>query len=103
MDYKLAKELKDSRFPKSEDWGEHSTLMKGNYFMVDGYGVPKLSELIDACGEDFSHLKRYPVDEVVYWWAVTHSKFDKNGNNSEEQGKTPEEAVARLWLALNKK
>jgi len=90
MDYKLAKELKDSGFPKSEDWGEHSTLMKGNYFMVDGYGVPKLSELIEACGT----MQLNVYDDAGYSQALSNKMMG--------EGKTPEDAVARLWLALNK-
>jgi len=109
MDYELAKELQKAKFPKSKDWVEHSTLMKGNYFMVDGYGVANLSELIDACGKGFCCLLRcskegYPESYEKYFGADDGMYGDKFGLSTMEYvGSTPEEAVARLWLALNKK
>ena len=96
MDYELAKELKEAKFPKSKDWVEHSTLMKGNYFMVDGYGVPNLSELIEACGEDFDRLILRSPTINPFWEAY-------NLKDERERGKSPEEAVAKLWLVINKK
>lgn len=59
--------------------------------------IPTLTELLVACGDDISHIKRWGGG----WWAVSHSRLDKNGNNFERSGKTPEEAVAMLWLCLH--
>ena len=52
--------------------------------------VPTLSELVEACGDGFECLMRQ--DGV---WIANHANH--------AHGSTPEEAVARLWLALNKK
>ena len=55
------------------------------------------------CGECLSHLKRL---ENGIWFAVSHCGHKEHefyGNNLEEDGDTPEIAVAKLWLALNKK
>jgi len=103
LSYKDAKELKDAGFPQGEpnSWSVQfadrpKQEIKGNPF--EEY-IPTLSELIEACGDDFSHLKKLETS----WIAVTHSAFDENGNNFEEFGKTPEQAVKNLWIKLNKK
>ena len=54
-----------------------------------------LSELIEACGDRFHALKIYHEPEVECM------AMPRTGRT--ERGKTPEEAVARLWLAVNKK
>ena len=100
MNYELAKELQKAKFPKSKDWVEHSTLMKGNYFMVDGYGVPNLSELIEACGEMFEYMERIrggTIPELK--WSAVSTNVEKYNIS---YGHTPEEAVANLYLAINK-
>ncbi len=123
MKYELAKELKDAGFEQHFTIGDvmdiwltgegHSWTRNSHHEIREDMDkdiacrVVPLSELIEACGEDLSHIKRYPVDDEVYWWAVSHTTdYPKGhaleGNNIEEQGKNPEEAVAKLWLALNK-
>jgi hypothetical protein len=54
--------------------------------------APTLAELIEACGLRFHALRQ---DAGVYCWVAT-------GAGQSENGRTPAEAVARLWLALNK-
>jgi len=109
MNYELTKELKEAGFPQG---------CTGNGYFVDNQGVeykggehwkqfnyvPTLSELIEACGADDICLSR----EDGTWKAMY-------GNSSEvavlnewdgdycATGNSIEEAVARLWLALNKK
>lgn len=56
------------------------------------FPMPTLSELIEACGHNFWILQRDPITDTFV------ASFD----DYNEEGKTPEEAVARLWLALNK-
>ena len=56
--------------------------------------LPTLSELIGACGKNFIGLDR--MDEG--WRACGAVKSIIYMDN-----KTPEEAVANLWLAINKK
>ena len=109
--YKLAKQLKDAGFPLIElvmDVGDKQfdfCVKCGQpYLVIDDkiYLEPNLNILIEACGEDLSHLKQLPYNEKEEgrWWAVCHTQ-EINGNNPEECGKTPEEAVAKLWLKLN--
>ena len=89
MNYELAKKLKDAGFPKETF---RVTVPSTKY--PDRYGqsnCPTLSELIKACGEGFDYLRH----KSEYWLAIS-------GGGLEGQGKTPEEAVAELWLALNK-
>lgn len=62
-----------------------------------GYnGGFELSQLIEACGKDFLDLKRAGKD---LWVA---RGFDSNNFHIFSDGPTPTEAVARLWLALQK-
>ena len=108
MDYELAKGLKDTGFPQER---------KGEYILPESYTyvvsneedeikklrcyIPTLLELIEACGKEFCSLekcgfftKSTPVNNE---WAC----YDIN--KVSYGGETPEEAVSRLWLALNKK
>ena len=56
---------------------------------------PTLSELIEACGIKFDRLDR---DKSI--WEV---RGGVNYCDIKTEAKTPEEAVAKLWLALNQK
>lgn len=95
MNYELAKKLKDAGFPqysieclfdpKLKEWGASDMACS-----------PTLSELIEACGDQFYELCKTDYD----WIANCYS--DKN-RVVYERGDSPEEAVANLWLALNKK
>ena len=83
IDYKLGLELKNAGFPN----------------IRYGYDIkiPTLSELIEACGEEFGRLilqnyEGLPDDRK--WWA--------NYGEFHGYGKTPKKAVAKLWLELNK-
>ena len=84
MKHKLAKELKDAGF----EWEEMNqlTISRKETF-------PTLSELIKACGKGLWSLVNAGED-----WIAKNDKL-----KLAFAGKTPEEAVARLWLALNKK
>ena len=87
---------------------------------LEQYGViPTLSELIEACGEgfislsriDFINSEKLQTDKKV----VKYHRFNASGGKVHELtnknktyehvvlGQTPEEAVSRLWLSLNKK
>lgn len=78
--------------------------------------VPTLSELIEACGR--TKTQKWVGDQereinFVLWfngtnWSAGYYVYgDENYiddyPNPDEQGSTPEEAVANLWLRLNKK
>ena len=78
---------------------------------------PTLSELIDACGDGFDSVDRvefeidehtgekgiiwqaYPTEDTYYGKMNGDCMIDCCGY---ETGDTPEEAVAKLWLKLNK-
>lgn len=85
MNYELAKQLKEAGFPQSRDGVEFISI-KGQM----EYFIPTLSELIEACGDSFEELTKIENN-----WVVT-------GGYQEGKGSTPEEAVANLWLELNK-
>ena len=83
MNFKLARELEENGFPKKGcNWDYSHEHDKGQVLYF-----PSLSELIEACGDDFNILVR---GKDGFWYAES------------EQGKTPTEAVARLWLVINK-
>jgi hypothetical protein len=107
MDYELAKELKEEGFPQP-----HEGFYEGRFIcQVEHEGEeklagveysysPTLSELIEACvsmTEDGDFHLEHLSDE---WGAATC--FTHREKDDWERGKTPEEAVARLWLALNR-
>lgn len=85
--YELAKELKDAGFPQHPkgDYGTHDCGCTNIY-----YCTPTLSELIEACGQEFDCLDNLRTEG----WAANSRKY-------RIVRRTPEEAVARLWLALN--
>ncbi len=97
LSYKLAKQLKEAGFPQDNlyfyyvdkniecSWVRHTT--------GEGIACPTLPELIDDCGEEFYKLVNLNGDSG--WHAEGHNF--KGG----KIGKTPEEAVAKLWLKLN--
>ncbi len=101
IDYNLAKQLKDAGFP------QHS--LCNNECMTEGdvgidMCIPTLSELIEACGEKFKTLER--PEKLGEWIATKRNEFKDNKNVGAAfgmYGKSPEEAVANLLLALNKK
>lgn len=90
MDYELANELKEAGFPQHFKDEMYTTPNGVEYIME-----PTLSELIEACGKNkegnpiMCHLN----------WVYGLLKWECNGGIS--YGGTPEEAVARLWLALH--
>jgi len=88
MEYELAKELKDNNFKTP----------RGIWFAekMEYLPAPTLSELIEACGEDFDRLILRSPTINPFWEAY-------NLKDERERGKTPEESVARLWLGINKK
>lgn len=108
MNYELAKQLKDagfdirllSKYEAQEAKKECIVFDETKEYLGGGklcYEVPTLSELIEACGD------------IVLWkngdeWSA--DVFNGKGEIyideyfSAENGATPEEAVANLWLAL---
>ena len=101
MNYELAKELSDAGFLQmgKGDWiGPPDALV---WRSADKLYAPTLADLIEACGDEFDCLER-DVEAVgekndVYWCAYAH-RLEVGS-----VGQDAETAVARLWLALNKK
>jgi len=95
MNYDLAKELEQSGFPQG---GDGSWVLPPDQLVsrrTDRVYVPTLSELIEACGEQFFCL----IHRKRKWAAYTG---DERGELQDCIYFTAEEAVARLWLALTK-
>ena len=102
----LAKELNAAGFPNIQDVqhrqgrefltpdGRVSVYSVGEAAPTEDWFLPTLSELIAACGERFSSLI---LDGGK--WRCTASGHEED----DDLYSTPSEAVARLWLALNKK
>jgi len=98
MDYELCKQLKDAGL-KSEMVTEPSgfNTPEGEYV-----NEPTLSELIDACGEEFGTLKK--LYDMPDKWGVSDKGCASGGGEKfyfHAEGETPEEAVANLYLSLN--
>lgn len=116
MDYELAKQLKDAGFKQGTgtyylddtrrasgppEFVEHFVAeyeAKDTKVYKFAY-VPTLEELIEACGEKFHYVGLTgdkPADQK--WAAATLAEILPDYIYAP----TPTEAVARLWLALNK-
>ena len=65
-----------------------------------GYtGEFDLAPLVEACGDGFNSLERGEDEDGNDYWLAR-----RWGDNAVDgSGSSPEEAVAMLWLALNKK
>lgn len=107
MNYELAKELKDAGFPQEaprEPFCKECNLpaeyVRDFKHEKEYIRVPTLSELIEACPRQIDDgdfcLRSYSSGE----WTAGYYRFEDW--SILEDGPTPEEAVARLWLALNK-
>ena len=99
ISYKLAKQLKEAGYPIHDVWDESmyngeptEKDFKYQWDKISRNVSPTLSELIDACGMNLHSL----INQVNGFTAIDIQlkKF---------KGKTPEIAVAKLWLKLNKK
>jgi len=117
MNYELAKKLKDAGFPQLAYAYSGWLADKEDFYRIDDNGnymginiasisenvenlsyCPTLSELIGACGDDFYGLKKGGSVWVVESTQNIRGESKWIGGNF-----TPEEAVAKLWLALNEK
>ncbi len=96
-----AKKLKEAGFPQegSDERYFHWLQMKEG--KTEKTYLPDLSELIEACGDEFHEL---------HWCAIgrwdTPRRWSVWGHNRDLGpfvGTTPEEAVANLYLSLNQK
>jgi hypothetical protein len=93
MNYELASELREADFPQG---GKGNWTLRADYLVArraDRVYVPTLSELIEACGKEFRSL----ILEDDQSWTVF------SADDEMFAGPSAEDAVARLWLASNKK
>ena len=97
MQYELAKKLKDA--------GYEMDYMLDNFSEYDkktaNIWIP-LDELIEACGGKMDRLEYLVENE----WEAGEIDYGCEGDTwfcLSGKGTTPEESVARFWLALNKK
>jgi len=95
INYKLAKQLKDAGFPQWNSQKKGDRFCKGT--KKECY-IPTLSELIEACGEEFLRLLKLNNGE----WTCENRFGEVGIGDIIVWGKSPEEAVAKLWLKLNK-
>lgn len=105
----LAKKLKNAGFSQKSDYG-YRTYYNGEVGIVNYHRdipsendvyIPTLSELIEACGDRFGSLERLAKGEKQ--WFKASGWFEPKWTVYSFDGETPEEAVANLWLELNKK
>lgn len=100
MNYELVKELKDAGWVFKQN-------TRGDTMDLDGVMVclPTLPELIKECGEGFFNLQNNGelADSKKKWTASGGSvtAIPDLDIDYVRNGATPEEAVARLWLALH--
>lgn len=110
MNYELAKQLKDAGFPQERKQGWNITdideILRSESSTETAY-APTLSELIEACGDDLFRLEftklvfESPPEKITRYWEAVY--YDDENDRVYVRGISPEEAVANLWLAINKK
>lgn len=114
ISYDLAKELKDAGFPQEHlddrDFVEihealaiHNILDQEKYEQYFDPHRPNLSELIKACGEGRLELRRENQKWSVEFKVPNTERTLGPIFNSRQKFRSVEEAVAKLWLTLNKK
>lgn len=116
MTYELALELKNAGFPLNpmEPVRSIAPMLEGGK-AGEYVTLPTLSELIEACGQEIPSER--PEYESPGYFSITHypdswkagylfsAAYEGEGYDIrfEGTGETPEIAVARLYLSLNKK
>ena len=111
MNYEIALKLKEAGYPQGGgDWQTDTWLgprgdvyfrKKNNgdipNFPEDAVFIPSLSQLIEACGENFTRLTYDRVSKSFSAYQDLPKLYTFT------YGSTPEEAVGKLWLELNRK
>ena len=102
MKYELALALKNAGFPQREiDYTDFTLCQHNNGQLHERNAsceivlIPTLSELIEACGENIKNIEF--LHDMNLFIAYSMESLDKKG-----KGITTQEAVANLWLELNK-
>lgn len=95
LPYELARELKEAGFPVATS-PCLACFKNGPGSVCSDCFIPTLEELIESCGEKINLLV---LGE--HGWVASFYDSEIQKNNVHGGGKTPSEAVANLWLALN--
>jgi hypothetical protein len=114
ISYELAQQLKDAGFPKDGfEFQEAIPDVKVNEELsITGdparwRNIPTLTELIEACKPEATDERYFQLEMPMMGWIAYSGLPEKDGNadrvKSSGYCSTPEEAVAKLWLTLNKK
>ena len=111
MNYELAKKLKEAGFPQlmsgkgdfiNEEGDGFEEMQRKGFASLTKYlwYCPTLEELIEASSPHLEELMK-----VSSYWVAISIGTDPNplGPIMKAKGSTPSEAVANLWLELNKK
>lgn len=114
INYELAKRLKDAGFPQKEEDNSglisfyispRGSIIRWDYRDDEDVFLPTLSELIEAClsekVDDWFSLNENWYEGSKTWRACMNHGVTRPEDDG--YGSTPEEAVANLWLELNKK
>ena len=103
MDYKLAKKLKDVGFPQIPQNDFYFDEDDANNSFTRSTTTSTLEELIEACSKDmeFSLNKWSPED--AEWTAKAYLLDSRQEFDKTVRGKSMIEAVANLYIELNKK
>lgn len=124
--FDLAKQLKAADFPYGRQITEAIYYVRANgdvgcinKFFKSGYEnsipedaerllIPTLERLIEVCDKSYTEngtLYEFMLMYAKGTWCAGYSDPDFKSPNKplDRIGKSPEEAVARLWLALNNK
>jgi len=108
----LAKELRDAGFPNIQDVqhrqgreflasdGRVSVYSLGELAPPENWFIPTLKELIDEC-EKTEGYDHFILEHAQLGWSASIEAQDEQTYSGSHQP-TTEEAVARLWLALQK-
>lgn len=102
ISYEKAVELKEAGFKQGGlgMWWDKTVKTFTTKDIYSDLYQPTLSELIEACGDRFYGIMRGPFKK--YWEAGEYWGYEEFCGTV-SQGTTPEEAVANLYLELNKK
>ncbi len=103
MTYELARQLKDAGWEFQELHSEAvlgKRLLDSFFAFGDGksYYAPTLSELIAACASIL--FSQFSLEQHSNDWRAGIYRGDRRFQKQFCSGKTPEEAVAKLYLAL---
>lgn len=118
MNYEPAKRLKDAGFPQEDrHWYWCSFTYPNTLWCINALKAkkldkeyecmtanPTLSELIEACGDVFCELRQ--LNPKYHSMPIDGMRWEASSPEVTPMlyvASTPEEAVANLWLALNKK